>query len=308
MDTPLLLLVFNRPHNTRRVFEAVRAARPARLFIAADGPRPDRPGEAQRCAEVRAIVSAVDWPCCVETFFRSENAGLRIAVAEAISWFFSKVEYGIILEDDVLPRPEFFPFCAELLDRYRDTQEVMMIAGTNPAEGKADFGASYSFSGYALIWGWATWKRAWQKYDGELESLGPDSGMSVLSSFHCATRGFRMMWSRNLREVKSGRINTWDYQWVYTLFSNRGACIVPRVNLVENIGFGEDATHTFSLPSWMKRDSSRVLDRPLRHPARIQLDVRLDTAIARDHSGLTTWSEFKFLVRAFLVRIGVLPY
>lgn len=308
MDTPLLLLVFNRPHNTRRVFEAVRAARPSRLFIAADGPRPGRPDDDRLCREVRAIAGAVDWPCRVETLFRTQNLGLRVAVSQAINWFFSHVDEGVILEDDVLPSPDFFTYCSELLARYREVPGVMMIAGSNPAAGSVELEASYSFSGYALIWGWATWKRAWQKYDGELESLGPDSGMSVLSSFHCATRGFRMMWSRKLREVKSGRINTWDYQWAYTLFSNRGACIVPRVNLVENIGFGEDATHTFSLPSWMKRDSSRVLDRPLRHPARIQLDVRLDTAIARDHSGLTTWSEFKFLVRAFLVRIGALPY
>ncbi len=165
MRSPVLFLVFNRPDSTRKVFDAIRSARPPKLYITADGPRPDRPAEAKLCSEVRAIASAVDWPCEVKTLFRESNLGCKAGVSSGITWFFSHEDEGIILEDDVLPVPTFFNFCDEMLERYRDDARVSMISGCNLISNHFSPKQSYFFSRYNLIWGWATWRRAWQHYD-----------------------------------------------------------------------------------------------------------------------------------------------
>ncbi len=169
LGTPVLFLIFNRPDTTTRVFEAIREARPSRLYVAADGPRADKEGEAQRCLETRKITEAVDWPCEVRRLYREENLGCKLAVSSAITWFFTHEEEGIILEDDCLPDQSFFPFCAAMLERYRDDGRIMMVLGTSllPPGGGPD--ADYLFTQYFLIWGWATWRRAWEKYDIEMD-------------------------------------------------------------------------------------------------------------------------------------------
>ena len=168
LETPVALMVFNRPEATRRVFAAVAAARPNHLLVVADGPRPDRKGERQLCDEVRKIVSAVDWPCKVETSFSEENLGCRRRIISGLDWVFSLVEEAIILEDDCLPDPTFFPYCTELLERYRDCDQVGIIGGFNPLPQSFPLPYSYYFTRQVLIWGWATWRRTWQKYDAHL--------------------------------------------------------------------------------------------------------------------------------------------
>jgi hypothetical protein len=167
----VLLTGFNRPDAIARVLDAVRRYRPATLFVAMDGPRIDRPGEAERCAAARGAVAAVDWPCEVEYLLRNENLGCRRAMAEAIDWFFDHVEDGIIIEDDCLPSPGFFPFVESLLDRYRDDERVAMISGTNVLRKWRPRGESYFFGSYGAVWGWATWRRAWQHADTRLAGL-----------------------------------------------------------------------------------------------------------------------------------------
>jgi hypothetical protein len=238
----VLFLIFNRPDTTLQVFEAIRQARPGKLFVAADGPRPDRLGEAEACEQARQVVKQVDWECDVKTLFRDRNLGCRAAVSSAISWFFEHVEEGIILEDDCLPDQSFFPYCRELLEKYRDDHRVMQITGDNFQFKRQVGPASYYFSRFCHIWGWASWKRVWNLYDPDMKDY-PDfvrqGGFEKVFRYHDMRRYYRVMYDR----VFQGKLNTWDHQLSYTILKNNGVCIVPNVNLVENIGFAS-GTHT----------------------------------------------------------------
>lgn len=241
-DTPILLIIFNRPDTTKRVLEAIRKARPKRLFIAADGPRVDRPDDAKRCDEARKIATAVDWPCQVETLFQDKNLGCKTAVSSGIDWFFSNVERGIILEDDCVPDHSFFDFCSAMLDRYKDDEKIMMVNGTN-VSGTWDIPYSYLFSKFGSIWGWATWKRAWSHYDVTMKSWAdPKNQKAVEKRLQNRNLWRDKKWSYD--RYHAGKKDSWDYQWEYAMLVNSGVSIVPRVNLIENIGFSADSTHT----------------------------------------------------------------
>lgn len=245
LSTPVLLLIFNRPDTTREVFEAIRKARPQKLYVAADGPRKDKAGEAERCAETRAIVDNIDWPCEKVILFRDQNLGCRNAVSSAIDWFFSNEEEGIILEDDCLPSPSFFTYCAEMLEKHRDDPSVMHICGDNPTDGKVYGEGSYYYSPFSLIWGWATWRRAWEQYDVNMSSFPAfRDHQKIKDVFHQAT--FQKYWTEKYQELYDGKVDTWDFQWFYTIMCEGGLAIIPNVNLITNIGFGADATHTTS--------------------------------------------------------------
>ena len=243
---PILFMVFARPDPTARVFAAIREARPTRLFVAADGPRPDRPDDAGRCERTRAIATQVDWPCEVQTLFRDKNLGCGVAVSEAIRWFFSHVEEGIILEDDCLPAPSFFPFCADLLERYRHDTRVMHISGYNPLDqGLGD--GDYYFTPLVGIWGWATWKRVADQYDYQIRNYPIFKKDRLIASLF--TKGIQQrFWIQALDQYHKGCINNWDAQWAYLVFSRHGLGINPAVNLVQNIGFGNDST--FAANKW----------------------------------------------------------
>ncbi len=240
---PVLFIIFNRPDVTAQVFEAIARAKPSQLFIAADGPRADRDGEFEKCQQARKIVEKIDWDCEVKTLFREENLGCKLAVSGAIDWFFEHVESGIILEDDCLPSDTFFSFCSEMLDRYESDMRVMMISGSNFQDGVQRGNTSYYFSKVFHIWGWATWRRAWNLYDREMEKL--EKNLSILDDLF-SDKMLSLNWKFNFGICKTGKVNTWDYQWRLTCFLQNGLSIVPNKNLISNIGFGEDATHTLS--------------------------------------------------------------
>lgn len=243
MHTPVLFMIFNRPELTRASFAAIRQARPPRLYVAADGPRPDHAPDAELCREVREIATAVNWHCKVKTLFRSRNQGLRLACTSAISWFFKNEPEGVVLEDDCVPHPDFFPYCEELLERYRNTPEVMLIGGSNYQYGKKRGDASYYFSIYPHIWGWATWKRAWEKYDinmGGLERFIKTRMRGLVGH----DGAFRAM-MRKFMLVEQGIDNNWDFQLVYSIWRAGGLSIIPNVNLVGNIGNVEDSAHAW---------------------------------------------------------------
>lgn len=242
LQTPVLLLVFNRPDTTKRVFEEIRKARPTHLYIAADGPRVNKSGEAERCQQVRDIATQVDWDCEVHTLFRETNLGCRVAVSSSINWFFDQVEEGIILEDDCLPDQSFFWFCQELLEKYRDNEQVMHIGGSNFQFGQVRGESSYYFSRIAHIWGWASWRRAWQYYDVNMQKL-PDfiEQNRIAEIFH--DKAVQKQWVKSLKKVSNG-VDTWDYQWAFAIFEQGGYTIIPNNNLVSNIGFGDNSTHS----------------------------------------------------------------
>lgn len=242
MKSPVLFLFFNRPKTAKAVFAAIRNARPPRLFLAADGPRESVAGEDKMCQETRASVEAmIDWPCEVQRLYREHNLGCRVAVSSAIDWFFSYVEEGIILEDDTLPDPSFFRFAEVLLERYRNKPEVMHISGNNHQHGRIRGDGAYYASRFAHSWGWATWRRAWQLYDIGMPGF-PDDWDLVASRCNLPT-AIRNWWKEALENTRNGVLNTWDFQWHYTIMKNAGACLIPNQNLVVNIGVGEAATH-----------------------------------------------------------------
>lgn len=239
---PVLLVFFRRPTETAQVFAAIRQARPSRLYLAADGPRPDR-DDAPACEAARKVVEAVDWPCEVKRLYRDKNVGLRQAVPEAISWFLADAGEGIILEDDCVPSPEFFGFAERMLDRYRDDLRVMHINGSNFHQGRRWTTNQYYFSRYNHAWGWATWNRAWKHFDLEMAGLEGFLRTARDLRFWDSSRE-QTYWTKIFRWTKSRRVVTWDYQWNLAQWSQGGLCITPEANMITNIGFGDQATNT----------------------------------------------------------------
>lgn len=275
---PVLFLVFNRPETTQYVFEKIKQAKPEKLFIASDGPREHIALDYEQCERVKQIVADINWPCEVHTLFRTENLGCGRAVSSAITWFFSHVEEGIILEDDCVPDMSFFGFSSQMLSLYRDSERVMMISGTSYLFNKFEKRASYFFSNYYAIWGWATWRRAWALYDFNLdkfnerltiERLGP-----FLKSKECVDRYIKWF-----KEVKMGYADSWGYQWCYACLMHHGLCVTPIVNLVSNIGFlGAHA----SCRSRFNNMPIRSIDLgKFHHPKEIELDQVLSRRIYR---------------------------
>lgn len=274
---PVLMLIFRRPDITRQVFARIRDARPSQLFVAADGPRADRPGEEALCREARAIVAEVDWPCQVHTLFREQNLGPGVAVSTAVTWFFECVEEGIVLEDDCVPDPSFFRFCAELLERYRDTRQIMMISGNNHQD---DFpladAYSYFYSVFSFVWGWATWRRAWRLFDTTLTQW-PDHTTRNKIAEHVGDPLIYEHYAALLNQVYAGEFPNWDYAWTYACWRHEGYSVTPTRNLVMNIGTDIHATHGAvgeapSIPA-------RPLAFPLAHPPRIERNIAADRYI-----------------------------
>jgi hypothetical protein len=274
LHTPLLFVVFNRLETTKKVFQAIKKVKPAFFYIAADGARSI--DEDNKCQEVRNyILNNIDWECEVKTLFREKNLGCRTAVSSAIDWFFENVEEGIILEDDCLPNPDFFRFCQELLEYYRNNTKIMHIGGCNFQPSNKTFKASYYFSRYAHIWGWATWKRSWKYYDVNLTDLDE----KLLQKTFC-NRKIAARWFKILQDVKSHRegFNTWDFQWNYALFSQKALAIIPKVNLVSNIGFFS-GTHDLTNQSEFSEMDTFSLDKKIIHPVSFIPDEKADKYI-----------------------------
>lgn len=254
--TPVAVIVFNRPHLTRRVFDVLREVKPVTLFVIADGPRADKPEDAALCEETRAIFEKVDWECQVTHNYSAQNLGCGRRPASGISWVFEQIPEAIILEDDCLPHPDFFRYCAELLAYYREDERVAHIGGTcfypeiNPTV------ASYRFSRYPLCWGWASWRRAWRHFDAELQGLPAMSVSGELDdvlSYWLETEATRRFWRDRFVAVQATeKSHVWDYQWILACWRQRALSIYPNVNLVSNIGFGADATHTLSAKSTLQ--------------------------------------------------------
>lgn len=280
MKSAVLFLVFNRPEKTAQVFASIRLARPARLYVSADGPRPGRQGEAERCAAVREIASAVDWPCELKTLFRSENLGCKLGVSSGIDWFFTHEDEGIILEDDVLPDSSFYPYCDELLERYRSDERIAAISGCNLISDKFASEDSYFFSRYCHVWGWATWRRSWMHYDVSVSDW--PAWREQLASQAFSNDAVRRVWVNIFDETHAGKIDTWDFQWILSYWRRNALCILPAFNLTDNLGFDADATHTTGqTPAYVTAAKRQKLGFPLGHPVRVERCVAADMLIDR---------------------------
>jgi hypothetical protein len=247
IKTPVAFIVFNRPRHTRETFAAIRTAQPEQLFIIADGARATHDNDATLCDEVRKIVAQVDWPCQVHKNYANENLGLKRRVSTGLDWVFSTVERAIILEDDCVTHPDFFTYCEALLNRYEQDERVWVISGDNHQKGKKRGDASYYFSKYADCWGWATWRRAWQHYQGDI-SFWPEWQKSQAWRQLNPANDERAYWEDIFSRVHSNTIHSsWFYPWLACVWYHGGITATANVNLVSNIGIGPDATHTITL-------------------------------------------------------------
>jgi hypothetical protein len=238
ISTPVVLLIYRRPELIRRVAERVFAANPPLLLVVADGPRDT--SEQALCDEARNVIREFPWAGEVRWEAAERNLGLRRRVSSGIDWAFSQVERAIILEDDCLPEPSFFTYCEALLERYRDDERVMEIAGSSLTADSVDTDGSYYFSKYYHPWGWATWRRAWSLYDVDI-ARWPE--IKRRGGFTFDTWVEKRFWSRVFDRSHNREFNTWDYQWLFAMLSHSGMSAVPKTNLVTNIGFGPGGTH-----------------------------------------------------------------
>lgn len=292
LNTAVLFLVFNRLDTTKKVFEAIRQAKPPRLYIAADGAREAKVGEDEKVQAVRNyVMENIDWDCEVKTLFREKNLGCKYAVSSAITWFFEQEEQGIILEDDCLPSQSFFWYCEELLNKYKNDETVYLISGD--ARGPESFGMKedYGFCKYPMIWGWASWARVWKNYDPEILDWPKvrDTLPASISTYKPTIR----FWKKTFEQLYKKGIDTWDFQFSYLLLRNGGKCIVPRLNLISNVGFGADATHTFSPESEAANRMRFEIKIPLEHKPSIFSEEMINNFYDR--------SEFSS--KSFVVRI-----
>ena len=276
MNTPVVFLVFNRPEPARRVFERIRQARPPKLLVVCDGPRAHVPTDAGRVAEVRGIIAkGVDWPCEVLTHYAETNMGCRERVRSGLDWAFSIAQEAIILEDDCLPDPSFFPYCETLLERYRDEPKVMHIGANNFQGWRRPTQDSYYFSKYNHIWGWACWRRSWQKYDYNLASwTRPGVRERISLSFDSDQE--KEYWLAKFDGITQqfDQVTTWDYQWTYTCWLHEGLSICPATNLVTNIGIGIDGTHCGDDAKKLLVPARSI--KTIRHPATLQRNIKAD--------------------------------
>lgn len=272
LNTSILFLIFNRPDVTKKVFEEIRKQKPKCLYVAGDGPRANKAGESELCEQARQIATNVDWDCEVKTLFRETNLGCQQAVYKAITWFFENVEEGIIVEDDCLPSESFWTYCEILLEKYRNNDKVMHISGeTQIAEDLTE--NSYYFSNIPHIWGWASWKRAWQQYDVDMKDF-PDFLKKKKIKTVFENRYHQRDWLNILNQIYNKKIDTWDYIWCYTLFNNAGLSIIPKKNMVSNIGFGENSTHTSEISDLANKSLSEI-DLNLKHPSNLVVNKEL---------------------------------
>lgn len=278
MKTPVAFLIFNRPDTSRRVFQAIRQAKPPQLLVVADGPRFGKVGEVEKCQATRSIIDGVDWNCEVLTNYSEINLGCKKRVASGLDWVFNTVEEAIVLEDDCVPHPTFFRFCEELLHKYRKHEKIMAICGTNTEEMWKATAQSYHFSHYGNIWGWASWRRAWSHYDIDMKLWSKPEIREKIKHTLGDEQQYQIRQKR-FSLVHSGKVDTWDVQLLFAFLRQSGLFAVPAVNLVSNIGFGKDATHTNDSNNELANLPVNAMSFPLQEPDEVVVDREFDDRV-----------------------------
>lgn len=277
LNTPVGLCIFDRPDLTEVVFRAIAQAKPRRLFVFADGPR--SAAEAELCARARAVTEKVDWDCDVEYDLSDVNLGCRRRTASGIDWVFSEVDEAIILDDDCVPDPTFFPFCEAMLEHYRDDTRVMMVSGCNYLERWKEDRQSYHFSSFGSVWGWASWKRSWKFYEITMAAWGDDEVKARIRDFLGDDEVFAVQARRFDRlYADPGDRHSWDLPWMVARLAQSGLAVVPAVNLISNRGNTGDGR---GVPPAHPLANLRTA--PMMFPLRFQEAVAVDRTYDRLH-------------------------
>jgi len=295
LETPVVFIIFNRYEYARKVFQQIRKVAPAKLFVIADGARAGVEGEKEKVQRTREIVKDVDWECDVYCNFAEKNMGCGARISSGLDWVFSETDRAIILEDDCMASESFFYYAQELLERYQDDERVTFIAGTSYVEKEFSFDASYTFSYFHNVWGWASWARAWKLYDKEMSSWPEVRKTNMLRRQF----GFRMalQWEDSYASIMKHEIDTWDYQWEYAQQLVNGLSIVPKVNMIENIGLFS-GTHMDSETEHHRKELELrrgEMDFPLVHPRKVERNKKFD----RTYMKYVRYDKFSY----FLMRI-----
>jgi hypothetical protein len=277
-DVPILFLIFNRPYETSIVFETIKKIKPTKFFISADGPRLGNSYDEVNIIETRNLVlNNIDWDCECFTNFSEQNLGCGRSVSDGISWFFNNVPFGIILEDDCSPQLDFFNYAEELLIKYENNLKIWHISG-NSIVNKSVFNSkdfsSYYYSNFNHVWGWATWANRWKHYNYTLSNISETKFIKERFSLDKDIN----FWENIFFKMKNSEIDTWDYQWTFAMWYNNGVSIVPKINLIENIGFGENATHTLLTPNFSTTSFSLS---EIVHPSEILINAKADNYVMR---------------------------
>ena len=281
MKTPVAIILYRRPRLVGELLNILQAHRPERVWLIADGPKQESRGEAGLCLEARREAErGITWDCKVRKIYAETNLGLRRNVEQGLDALFAEESEAIILEEDCHPTPDFFPFCEAMLERYRNEPKVAGVSGNCFLPKTAAPSADYFFSRYLHIWGWATWARAWNAYDREKWSW-PARGYREF--FPHANRTEENYWNRIFARVSSGEINTWDYPWACWFWRQGWVSITPAQNLVNNRGFGAEATHTKDRSVDVGIDREGPLPAPYRSPKRLEVDPDLDQLVFTRH-------------------------
>lgn len=306
-DIPILFVIFNRPDTTQRVFDEIRKQQPKSLYVAADGPRMGRVDDVEKCIKTRSIIDQIDWECSVKLLYREENLGCGKAVSSAITWFFDQEEMGIVLEDDCLPHPDFFQYCKELLLKYKDTEIIKWISGNNFELQSKNTTASYYYSAYNHVWGWASWRRFWKDYHYNLNDFSKREVYKKIEKYFI-TLGERLYWKNRLQIIKNKKIaqkrgiNTWDYQATFSMWMKNGLSILPQKNLISNIGFGVDATHTST--KQLAFTTKPIL--PLHHNPAIIQDKKVDYEYYKNFIYKPLWKYPLLKIKLLIESIKIL--
>lgn len=284
-NTPIALIIFNRPYNTSKVIDILRKVKPSLIFVIADGPRDGILSDQKLCSEARNQINQIDWPCELRHRFLDVNLGCGHGPAKGLDWVFSQVESCIILEDDCAPTYSFFDFCQEMLERYKNNEKIMMISGNNHLLGKKTIEDSYCYSIHTQTHGWATWRRAWKQYDFFMLDWLEFRSLEWLTNYlgdKSYARGWLKTFDTVYREVSNDpRCSYWDFQWTYALWKNHGLTVIPRVNLVTNIGYGDDATHPTPDNHPLANLPTSDIAFPLRHPEKVIRDIDVDHILSQ---------------------------
>lgn len=295
--TPTLLILYNRPEKTKRLLEELKKIKPKNLYIFCDGPKNTE--DKQKIAEIKQLVKGISWTKNVSTRFEKKNLGCKNGVSSAISWFFSKVDAGIILEDDCLPNESFFKYSNELLKKYKDDTRISLIAGTNSGF-TVNTDSSYIFSTFSNIWGWASWSDRWNSYKW-LKLEGKELLVTANVLDNLKAKNIPDSFIQNTLNSLKGDLDTWDYIWTMSNILNNRVSIIPKVNMISNIGFGEDSTHTKVVTKQANMQRQEMLF-PLAHPTHVIANATFDSIKRKRH--IKIYAIIEFIIEKLLKTLG----
>ncbi len=293
-------MAFNRADSVKKVLDSVGAIKPTDLFISVDGPRIGNSDDEAKISAVQKVFESIDWPCNVRRNYRAQNMGSAPHIIDAINWFFSNVETGIILEDDCVPDQTFYSFVDSLLTKYADDSRIMAINGSCLV-GNDETGSSYRFSKYFLSWGWASWRRSWKLFENKVtDSANLIDSLAKDGDIHLSTKEITF-WKKFMAGFESGKYPFWDGRWLYTIWKNHGVCITPNKNLILNVGFTADATHTFSKDKRIPTTTDQIKE--ILHPTSKTINDPKDLQLFEKFYYRNIWQKISFRIKLQLFKI-----